>query len=368
MVRKFVSAAIISLSITAFCLTGISDACSLFRVTGKDGTIISTRTMEFGAEIGYGLVRVPRGRPFVSPAPGNNTGIRWNARYGYVGANAFGDETMVMDGLNEKGLSFSYLWYETDMKWQQVEPGETGTALAHVLLGSWVLGNFATVGEVKKEIEKIRVFGFHAPQMGMAPPLHAAMQDAAGGSIVIEYNNGRVEVFDNPLGVMTNAPDFPWMVTNLRNYIAMSPVAPPATDYAGVKLRPTGHGAGMWGLPGDLTPPSRFVRLAVLTHMADRQADSAKTLNLAQHIANTFDIVRGMAVDKGPDGKITASETTQWTFFRDLTNKVLYFKTYDNFNLRKIDLKKVDFEGKTTKTVPLYGDGETIKDITDRIR
>jgi len=349
-------------------MTGISDACSLFRVTGRDGTIISTRTMEFGPDPQYGIIRVPRGHAFASPAPGNRTGLRWNARYGYVGANAFGDESMVMDGLNEKGLAFSYLWYETDMKWQQVGPGETGAALAHIMLGSWVLGNFATVGEVKREIEKIRVYGFYAPQMGMAVPLHASIQDAAGGSIVIEYDNGKVQVYDNPLGVMTNAPDFPWMVTNLRNYIGMSPAAPAAVEDAGVKLRPTGHGAGMWGLPGDLTPPSRFVRLAVLTRFADQQKDSATTLNLAQHIANTFDIARGMAVDKGPDGKVTASETTQWTFFRDLTNKIIYFRTYDNFNLRKIDLTKVDFGGKTTKTIPLYGDGEVIKDITDRIR
>jgi choloylglycine hydrolase len=267
-----------------------------------------------------------------------------------------------------KGLAFSYLWYETDMKWQQAGPDETGAAPANVLLGSWILGNFASVEEVRKQIEKVRVFGFYMAKMGMVVPLHAAVQDAAGGSIVIEYNNGKLQVFDNPLGVMTNAPDFPWMVTNARNYIGMSPLNPPAADYAGVKLRPTGHGAGMWGVPGDLTPPSRFVRLAVITHFADQQEDSAKTLNLAQHIVNTFDIAKGMAVDKSPDGKITASETTQWSFFRDLTNKVLYFRTYDNFNLRKIDLKKVDFEGKTAKAVPLYGDVEVIKDITDRVR
>lgn len=367
MVQKIVSIAVIALSFVAVCLAGSSDACTLFRVTAKDGTVISTRTMEFGVDIGYSLVRVPRGHAFTSPAPGNKTGLSWNTRYGYVGASAFGDATMVMDGLNEKGLAFSYLWYESDMKWPEVGPDETGRALAHHLLGSWILSTFASVEEVKKEIGKMKVFGFSISQMKLAPPLHAAVQDAAGGSMVIEYENGQLRVYDNPLGVMTNAPNFPWMVANLRNYIGMSPSVPGAAEYAGIRLNPTGHGSGMWGLPGDLTPPSRFVRVAVMTHFADQQEDPARTLNLAQHIVSAVHIVKGMAVDRAPDGKILASETTQWTFFRDLTNRVLYYRTYDNFNLRRIDLSKLDFGAKGVKTIPLYGDVEAVKDITDRM-
>ena len=68
-------------------------------------------------------------------------------------------------------------------------------------------------------------------------------------------------------------------------------------------------------------------------------------MNLAQHLVSTIHIVKGTIVDRDKDGKIVASETTQWSSYRDLTNRIFYFRTYDNFNMRKIDLKRLDFTG-----------------------
>ena len=53
----------------------IAEACSVFRVTAKDGTILSGRTMEFGIDMKYGLVAVPRGREYASPAPEAKRGL-----------------------------------------------------------------------------------------------------------------------------------------------------------------------------------------------------------------------------------------------------------------------------------------------------
>lgn len=41
--------------------------------------------------------------------------------------------------------------------------------------------------------------------------------DADSDSIVIEFANGEQQVHDNPLGVMTNGPEFSWHLTNLNN-------------------------------------------------------------------------------------------------------------------------------------------------------
>ena len=365
---RIISILLIPLLSFGICFADKSKACSVFRVTAKDGTIISGRTMEFGYDLKDSIIVVPRGKQFTSPAPNNQTGLSWKTKYGYVATNVFGDEGGITDGLNETGLAFSSLWYEADMKWQDVGPGENNIALANGGLGTWMLGNFSTVDEVKKEIGNVKVFGFFVPEMGLVPPSHIIVYDAKGGCIVVEYDHGQPHIYDNPLGIMTNAPNFPWMVTNLRNYIGMSPAILEAKDFAGIKLKPTGHGSGMWGLPGDITPPSRFVRLAVMTHFADQQENAEKTLNLAQHIVSAIHIVRGMVVDRAPDGKIVSSETTQWSTFRDLTSRVYYFRTYDNFNLRKIDLKKLDFNASKVKTITMTCDTELMLDITDRIK
>jgi choloylglycine hydrolase len=367
MMHRIVSIVLILLSFS-FYFAGTCKACSVFRVIAKDGTIISGRTMEFGYDLKDSIIVVPRNKQFTSPAPNNKQGLTWKTKYGYVATNAFGEEGGINDGLNETGLAFSALWYEEDMKWQDVGPHETNSALANIGLGTWILGNFSSVDEVKIAITKVKVFGLYVPQMGIVPPSHIIVYDAKGGCIVVEYENGEPRIYDNPLGIMTNAPNFPWMVTNLRNYIGMSDEKLTAKVFSGIKLSPTGHGSGMWGLPGDITPPSRFVRLAVMTHFADQQENAEKTLNLAQHIVSAIHIVRGMVVDRAPDGKIVSSETTQWSSFRDLTNRVYYFRTYDNFNLRKIDLKKLDFNASKVKSIPMTGDTELMLDITDRIK
>ena len=78
--------------------------------------------------------------------------------------------------------------------------------------------------------------------------------------------------------------------------------------------------------------------------------------------------MKGMVVDRAPDGKIVSSETTQWSTFRDLTNRVYYFRTYENFNLQKIDLKKLDFNASKVISIPMTGDTELMLDITNRIK
>ena len=84
--------------------------------------------------------------------------------------------------------------------------------------------------------------------------------DASGKSIVIEYVGGKLNVFDDPLGVVTNSPSFDWHMANLRNYVNFSMTNVPPVKLGSVKLEPFGQGSGMLGLPGDFTPPSRFVR------------------------------------------------------------------------------------------------------------
>lgn len=357
------------LFLTVFLTGAEAWACSVFSVTAKDGTIISGRTMEFGHDMDYALIVVPRSKSFVSPVPYGIKPARWKTKYGYVANNVLGKEDGVSDGLNEAGLSFSLLWYDSDAHWPSVSPEDNMPALANTVFGSWILGNFGSVKEAVGAIEQVRVFGHKNPELGGAVlPCHFILHDASGDCAVIEYEQGRVHIYNNPLGIVTNAPNFPWMLTNLRNYVRMTNDQVSPAVFGGKKHLPTGHGAGFFGLPGDLTPPSRFVRMAVMTKFADAQENAEGLLNLAQHIVSALHIVRGMAVDRDTQGKVVASETTQWSSFRDHTNRVYYYRTYDNFNLRKIDLKKLDFKSAAVKTIPMFTDREIIVDITGRAK
>lgn len=358
------------ITVLILCLTFNSlYACTAFRLTAKDGTIICGRALEFGADLDYGIIQVPRNYAFTSPAPGGKNGISWKTRYGYVGANNFNMDYGISDGINETGLSASLLYYN-DAKWQDVAPGQESKALAQVMLCDWILGNFSSVDEVKTAIQKVKVFGYAMPELKMLViPCHFIVYDAKGGCIVIEYDEGVCHVYDNPLGLMTNAPSFPWQINNLRQYIGMRPENPKAIVINGVNLQVTGQGGGMSGIPGDMTPPSRFVRLTFQTFFADQQDNAGQTLNLAQHIMNTYDYVSGTAVvPEHWDPKVLARELTYWCSFRDITNKIYYFRSYKDLNLKKIDLKKIDFNYNKIKTIPFYTEPQEIRDVTSQLK
>ncbi|PYJ17723.1 MAG: hypothetical protein DME96_05080, partial [Verrucomicrobia bacterium] len=114
--------------------------------------------------------------------------------------------------------------------------------------------------EVKANIGNIVVPAVVFGGWGFAPEAHYIVHDASGKSIVIEYVGGKLNVHDNPLGVLTNSPAFDWHMTNLRNYVNFSMTNVPPVKLGSIKLLPFGQGSGMLGLPGDFTPPSRFVR------------------------------------------------------------------------------------------------------------
>jgi hypothetical protein len=141
-----------------------------------------------------------------------------------------------------------------------------------------LLTSFATVDEVRDALTKVRVVPVVEPALGFAPPVHFIVTEPSGKAIVIEYLKGEMKIFDAPLGVITNAPTYEWHETNLRNYINLSPVALPGKKIEDLNFRPLGGGSGMIGLPGDFTPPSRFVRAVAFSKTARPTATGDETI------------------------------------------------------------------------------------------
>jgi choloylglycine hydrolase len=67
----------------------------------------------------------------------------------------------------------------------------------------------------------------------------------------------------------------------------------------------------MLGLPGDATPPSRFVRATAFTQSAIKPKDSKEAVNVAFHIANNFDIPKGFS--RANENGTVMYDFTFWT-------------------------------------------------------
>lgn len=313
------------------------EACTNFLIEADGNVFINGRSMEFAQPLNTQVIVQPRGEKIQSDAPNNQKGMSWTSKYGYVTMIGLGLDRAV-DGLNERGLSFGALW-QPDSVYPQVDESNLQNVVALDQMGNYILGNFATVDEVKQGLEKIQVWARKIHELGIVPPLHFTVHDAAGKSIVIEFLKGKSLVFNNPVGVLTNAPEFPWHLQNLRNYIQLSNKNTLSATVLGLTFKNVGEGVGLAGLPGDWTPPSRFIRASYLANFAEKGKTAGEAVNVAEHLLNTFDIPKGIVItDEG------LPEITQWIVIKDLNNLVFYYRTYQNLTLRKIDFKSLDFK------------------------
>lgn len=351
------------LAMAALAAAGATEACTDFQVRSADGSVIIARSMEFPTLLESEVLKIPRGQTVASRTSDGKTGLSWTSKYGFLGVNAFHDPAGILDGMNEAGLSVEFLWFPGS----RYQEAGNGPFLAVNDLAVWILGNFSDTGEVSRAISRTSVVGAFIPQLGQVPGFHAAVHDAAGKNLVIEFIDGETKIHDNPLGVMTNRPAFDWQLANLRNYVGLKPDNTNEKKFGGVEIEATGEGNGWIGLPGDWTPPSRFVRVASFLAAALPAENAARAVILAEHILDTVDIPRGVIRDTDASGK-TAYELTQWSVIKDLTNRVLYFRSYDNHSLRMIDLKKLDLSpGSAVTSFPLAAE-HAPEDATGRMR
>lgn len=358
---------------TAFVLSGYvgsTTACSNIVLEAQDGTVMAGRTLEFGPDLNSAVVTSPQGTHFVSPGPSGQSGLTWDSKYGYVFFNFFAQNN-TLDGMNEKGLSAGYLYLPGYTTYPTVPTGKEGEALSYLYLGDWVLGNFSTVDEVASALKNITIYAEpkdFGPYKSTVFPLHLIISDATGKSITIEFYQGKMYVYTNKNGVLTNSPGYPWQIINQLNYVNLSPYLPAGGIYlvGGIPYAGTGQGAGSVGLPGDFTPPSRFTKLTFLTKNVAQATNFMDLLNLEEHILNNVDIPKGAV--RGVEGDNEPVDTTQWTTFKDLTHGVLYFKSYQNTTLQSVDLKKLNLS-KGAKPVSIsVSSPQMVLDATNQLK
>ena len=287
-----------------------SPACTGIRIETKDGAVIYARTMEFAADMAFHVAVVPRGFEEVGTAPGDKPGMAWKTTYAAVGANCE-NLPFIIDGLNEKGLGTGIFYFPGYVQYQEIAAGNAGKAMAPWELTGYLLGSCADVPQAVEAARKVFVGAVVQKQLGIVPPCHFIVHDAAGRCAVLEYVEGKLVVYSNPLGVITNSPGFDWHLTNLRNYLNLSPANAAPKSLSGMRFSAFGQGSGMRGLPGDFTPPSRFVRAVALTQSALPVETAREGVLQAFHILNQFDIPKGAARRVSPPA--TGRDFTPWT-------------------------------------------------------
>ncbi len=331
------------------------------------------RTLELSIDLPYVMAFFPAGLDLASEVPGHPT-LSWQTRHAFVsvtmpaappapGAAPGPADLKVIEGLNDAGLTFSVQSYPQASGPQAAVPA-TEAALSATDLGAWVLGRFSSVAEVKAALETQPVVLLPVPILGgLEMPFHYSVHDAGGASLVIEFHRGVRTVYENPVGVMTNAPQFSWHLTNLDNYTFLNNVDHSRSTFGSYHAVQPGSGIAKAGLPGTDTSVDRFVRAAFYAKFAEKQADPDRAVEMVAHVMNNFDRPRGITVDppdegsghlqvQGHDTDTVPTESTSWTSLSDLDRRLFFLRDSGGMNYARFDLKALA-AGKDFRAVPV---------------
>jgi choloylglycine hydrolase len=309
--------------------------------------------MEFPNLMGAKITVLPRGFVGAGIAP-SGTGKTWTSKYGVVGVDAFGQPGWLTDGTNEKGVYAGLLYMPGFCDYPAPDGKDPAACMSIVNTVAYLLGTCASVAEAAAALSEVTVWPWTVEGFGNAPSSHLILHDASGASAVIEWRDGEMVIFDNPIGVATNSPHLDWHLLNLRNYLTLQPLNPDPVTIEGVEIPILGQGSGMRGLPADGSGPARFLRAVAYVATLRPVPDGAELEKSALHVLNNFDIPFGLVrASDSPEG----DDHTLWSTISNLTDRRYVIRGYDNPTPQVIDLGSTDFTPGDPRQVPLSTGG-----------
>ena len=303
------------LAVMVFALAHVQRALACSRVvyeTGS-GTYITARGMDWNDPTAKTSLWVfPRGMER-DGGSGTNS-IEWTSKYGSVVASFY--DAASSDGMNEEGLVANVLYLaESDFG----DAAKTGKPTLSI--GAWAqyfLDNYATVQEAVAAMENAP-FVIVAPVLpnGRAAAVHLSISDAKGGSAILEYIDGELQIHHgSKFPVMTNSPVFDQQLA-LEAY----------WDIIG----------GNRFLPGTINAADRFVRLSYLLKSTPKYKEPRMAL------AAAFSLIRAVGVPLGmEDPDHPNISMTLWRTVGDHDERTYYFESVLIPTVLWVDLKNVD--------------------------
>ena len=332
--KKSVLSVAVAASLSAAIFSGIADACTYATFDSQSGNSFTARSMEWPGEIGAQLVVVPRDHQEES----------YVVKYGYTGITHHG---FVSSGMNEHGLSIETLALG---EFNALPKGEGD--MSQGAITGYVLANAKTVDEAVALLRQVKL-ETHAYDIvgGLELGIHLALHDGER-RVVVEWldGSGYPEVFENELGVMTNDPNYPAQ-EGLAKMMLDGDLETGKARFSEETFIAT-----------DYSPIGRFQKMVGFNYTQD--LSQAKTdldgVNRAWNMINAVDIPQGALYWR------FAADVPQFTSYAtvtDIDNKAYYFRTYDNMDIRKVDVGEIDFSKVKYQVKEIFGTVEDYRPI-----
>lgn len=267
-----------------------------------------------------------------------------NSKYSIIGMATVVDKyPLYAEATNEKGLSIAGLYFPKNAYFFNIVNSKLN--LTPYELIPYFLSLYSTVEEVKENVSKLNITNIPFDEKLPITDLHWMISDG-NQCIVIEQIKQGLKVYENPIGVLTNNPPFDYHITNINNYMNLTPQHAENRFSDKIHLQQYGQGIGAIGLPGDNSPASRFIRVAFNKLNSVCNKDEISSVTQFFHILDSVAMVQGTTVTK--EGK---NDITTYSCCMNTTKGIYYYKTYTNNQITAIKMTEKE---KNKKELSIY--------------
>lgn len=323
------------------------ESCTAFQLQTKDETSIYCRSLQSESFLDSNLLIVPRGVEFIGTAPDKAPGLKWKTNYGYVGMNQSSNRLIVYDGMNEKGLVASALFFPGYADYEK-----SNVVTLYKTIGAWevvsyLLGTCANVEESLKALANVVVSQEPYEDTEITLPLHYYLTDTMGRTVVVEYINGKRKEYDNSLGVLTNSPPFDWQLMNFSHFDEYLKKEVPKSLLSRISV--------------DHSSSSRFVQAALYSRWLSPSKTVEDSVRNGFYLLNLFDFFDvkepSQAAKKSnslsKEKKDVHSGISEWMIVHDNINLKTYFRGYQSLAVQMVDLNKAEFNQSRLREVKM---------------
>lgn len=253
------------------------------------------------------------------------------------------------EGANECGLCMAGLNFPGNAYYPaeaEVEGTEKQLVSPFELI-PWLLGQCEDVREARALLQKTQLVNIPFSEGIPVATLHWHIADREE-SIVLESTREGMRVYDNPVHVMTNNPPFDFHLNNLRQYMGVTSAYAENRFADSLPLTSFGNGLGGIGLPGDLSPTSRFVRAAFMLHNTRCETGEESCVGQFFHLLDSVAMPRGSV--KTREGLY---EITDYSCCYSTKTQTYYYKTYRNNRITAVKMSEKAMAGEKLLVYPL---------------
>lgn len=257
-----------------------------------------------------------------------------NIKYAMIGMATVEDNyPLYAEAANEKGLAMAGLYFPNNAYYNESMKNKINLAPYEFIL--YILGNYKSVKEVKEIINDINITNIPFNNFPLAD-LHWMISDD-NDCIVVEQVKEGLKVYDNKIGVLTNNPQFSYHLTNINNYINLSPKNEENNFSDKISLVNYGQGMRTIGLPGDSSSSSRFIRASFNKLNSVCNDDEESSVTQFFHILDSVAMVRGSVITEENNYDITT-----YSCCINTTKGIYYYKTYNTNQITAIKLNSIN--------------------------